>query len=671
MAEKKVFDAAGIRTVVLVARQDFGRSALVTQLPAALWPIAGKPVLERLLHHLADDGIKNVALCCAEDMSASVAAVQSDHRLAVKLVTEKLTSGTAGCLRDAVADDPGDLIMVLSGSIVCPPSIRDLVEAHTAGRADLTMVFNPGPLNEPSDWTSAEIYLCRPEVLKLIPPEGYCDIKEGLLPVVERAGGTIKPFILPRDAGNFHDQMGYLNAVSLYLRSDVAKQDGYALCERSDTRLASAASSACIDPGARLYGPLAVAEDAHVAKGAVVIGPSVLDRGTRIDANSVVVGSVLWEGSTVEAGCEVHRSIVGRRAMVPAGSVLTEQAVAARGRTRPYRPARSRTATLRGRMDRVGVRTEPHTGKAAQALAAWSQMSARGRACVLGGAIILSVFLWSYWPTVAELWHVWLRSDEYSAGLLVPFLAGYVLWARRHDLASTPVKPAMFWGAAVFVSAQAIRGLGLFFMYDSAEMLSIVLSATALTILLLGWTFTRKLAPVLAFLCLMLPWPHRVQAQIGLPLQTWATGSAVFCLELIGYDVAQDGNVITIGDTQVEVAAACNGLRMLTAFLVISALVVLLVKRAWWEKLIVLASSLPIALLCNTLRLTVTAMFFTVLKNEYVESLSHHIGGYAMMPLALALVVGEFWLLRRLVTPQMEVTPTVIARRTSQRGVDS
>jgi exosortase/archaeosortase family protein len=107
------------------------------------------------------------------------------------------------------------------------------------------------------------------------------------------------------------------------------------------------------------------------------------------------------------------------------------------------------------------------------------------------------------------------------------------------------------------------------------------------------------------------------------------------------------------------------------AFLVISALVVMLVNRSWWEKLIILASSLPIALLCNTLRLAITAVFFTVLEGESIQKLFHDFGGYAMMPLALALVVGELWLLGRLFSPQAEVKPVVIARRRPQHAVDS
>jgi hypothetical protein len=42
-----------------------------------------------------------------------------------------------------------------------------------------------------------------------------------------------------------------------------------------------------------------------------------------------------------------------------------------------------------------------------------------------------------------------------------------------------------------------------------------------------------------------------------------------------------------------------------------------------------------------------------------------------MMPLALALVVGELWLLRRLTTPPTEVQPEVIARRKPRQAVNS
>ncbi|MBN2593717.1 MAG: exosortase/archaeosortase family protein, partial [Sedimentisphaerales bacterium] len=261
-----------------------------------------------------------------------------------------------------------------------------------------------------------------------------------------------------------------------------------------------------------------------------------------------------------------------------------------------------------------------------------------------------------------ELWELWRQSDEYSSGLLVPFLAVYVLWSRRHDVALYPVRPSI-WGFFAFVGAQVVRLLGLFLMYSSAERLSVVLSIAALILLLFGWKFFRKISPILLFLCLMLPLPNVVQYYVGLNLQRWATSSAVFCLEVIGYSVTQDGHTIEMGNVSVAVLEACNGLRMITAFFVISGLVVLLVERAWWEKLVILISSLPIALLCNTIRLAVTAIFFTILEGEYWEQIFHDFGGYAMMPLALAVVVGELWLLAKLTVLPTEEKAIIITRQ--------
>ena len=161
----------------------------------------------------------------------------------------------------------------------------------------------------------------------------------------------------------------------------------------------------------------------------------------------------------------------------------------------------------------------------------------------------------------------------------------------------------------------------------------------------------------------MLPLPNFIQHYVGLNLQRWATSSAVFCLEVIGYAVTQDGHTIDMGNVSVAVLEACNGLRMITAFFVISGLVVLLVKRNWWEKLVILVSSLPIALLCNTIRLAVTAVFFTILKGEYWEQIFHDFGGYAMMPLALAAIVGELWLMTKLTVVPAKEKAIIITRR--------
>jgi exosortase len=654
-----------VRVVVLVGGRDFGRCPLGARLPAALWPIADTPVLLRLLDHLADGGIERAVVYCGKDVSADVEAVCRGSRLEVSLVTEGAISGTGGAVRDAVASDPGDLILMLSGSMVAPPPVAGLIEAHLSRGADMTVVFNPGWPDEASPGSPAEIFLCRPEVLGHIPCGGYADIKEGVIPAVLRAGGIVHPLVLEKHVGNFRDRQGYLDALDAFFQEGVPAGLGFGTDEPPSGDSVFKGVDTLVHREARVCGPVLIGDRARVLPGAVVIGPAVIGRDVVVGEDSVMVRAVLWAGATVGARCEIRESIVDRRVTIPDGMELAKQAVS--GRISDYR-TQVRHMGTRGKA--IIERAKSYLDSGVAELARWVRLPPKHVAALLGGAAVFVALLWSYWPTVANLIYELPRSQEYSSGVIVPFLAAYVIWSRREDIGSTAVRPAMLWGTAAFLFAQSVRGAGLYLMFQSAERLSLVLTIASLVLLIQGWRRFIKLAPILLFLVLMLPWPNQIQATVALPLQRWATRSAVFCLELVGYGAVRSGNLITIEGVTVNVAEACNGLRMITAFFVISGLVVLLVRRTWWEKLIVLMSSLPIALLCNTLRLAGTAMLYTVVESETGRDWIHDSEGYAMMPLALAMVVGELWLLSRLTTPPAELEPAVISRRQPQHVPD-
>jgi exosortase/archaeosortase family protein len=78
---------------------------------------------------------------------------------------------------------------------------------------------------------------------------------------------------------------------------------------------------------------------------------------------------------------------------------------------------------------------------------------------------------------------------------------------------------------------------------------------------------------------------------------------------------------------------------------VISGWLALLVQRKLWQKIVIILSALPIALLCNTIRLAVTSIAFTYISGEKWAVIFHDYGGYAMMPLALVIIMGELWIM--------------------------
>ena len=280
---------------------------------------------------------------------------------------------------------------------------------------------------------------------------------------------------------------------------------------------------------------------------------------------------------------------------------------------------------------------------------------------VLGGLVVLAAFLWSYWPTVTDLWRNGGAATSTRPACSFPSWRLMCLGCAGEDLHSYPVRPALWLGRSGLSARAGGAGRGLD-LYSFAERFSLVLSLAAVVLLVLGWQCLAKLAPVLLFLCLMLPWPHRVQGLITLPLQSWSTTSAVFCLETVGYEIQQDGNQITIG------SASFRGGGLQRPADDYGLLCDQRVGRAPGEAGLVGETgypglSLPIAFLCNTLRLAVTAVFFTIIKTKAWEQWFHDWGGYAMMPLALALVVGELWLLARLTTPSVALEPAIVSRR--------
>jgi len=654
-----------IKMVILVGGRDFGRCRLASRLPTALWPVAGRPVIERLLNSLAAQGIDQAVICSNGDSSLLAESFQTGSRLKLRFLDEPSPVGTAGCIRDAVGDETDALIMVFSASIISPPKIDTLITAHRNGRSDLTVMFNPGRGNDKSPGESAGIYICETSVMEHVPKEGYFDIKEALIPEVLRAGKTIHPAILPNHVGNFRDRRGYLCAVADYLENNPKLDADLKLCSKTDSQVTWSSADVTVDPKARIYGPVVIMDGAHVSEGALVFGPAILGRNVSINKNSVVANSVLWDDAQIGANCEIQRCVVDYSTVVRRNTIVEEKSISFKAKGIFTSLVRSILKIVGKNSGRLRGALQSQFAGIDRKLPDWVRVRKMQFVHWFAASLVMIAFLWSYWPGLVDLWGIWQRSDEYSSGILVPFLVVYVLWSRRHDIAQCPIRPSV-WGLFAFVAAQAVRLFGLFFMYGSAERLSVVLSVAALVLLLFGWQLFRKVSTILLFLCLMLPWPNRIQAAVALPLQRWATSSAIFCLEIMGYGVVREGNIIHIGDASVAVAEACNGLRMITAFFVISGLVVLVIRRAKWEKLIIFISSLPIALLCNTTRLTVTAIAFTVLKGEHWAKIFHDFGGYAMMPLALLAVVAELWLLKKLTTlPALPTTKeaVIIARQ--------
>ncbi len=226
---------------------------------------------------------------------------------------------------------------------------------------------------------------------------------------------------------------------------------------------------------------------------------------------------------------------------------------------------------------------------------------------------LLAVTVWSYWPVIVSLYKDWKSNEDYSAGQLVPLVAIFLVWHERKKLKDCLLKP-FWWAVILILISLAARAYGLLYMYESAERYSLVLVIASLVLMVFGKQVFRRLFWIFLFLFLMIPFPGQIHNMISGPLRATATQGSVFVLEAF-VNVVQQGNVLTLnGNTTLGIEEACSGLRMLSAFIIVTAFITYMVKRSRVQKALILASSIPVAIICNIIRIVVTAILMLLFQ---------------------------------------------------------
>ncbi|NLF33155.1 MAG: exosortase/archaeosortase family protein [Planctomycetes bacterium] len=281
--------------------------------------------------------------------------------------------------------------------------------------------------------------------------------------------------------------------------------------------------------------------------------------------------------------------------------------------------------------------------------AAGRRLSALAGPALLVGAV-LAAGLWAYADVIDALMSDWRHDPNYSCGQLVPLILIYLLWRRRDVLAAEKARPSV-WGAVLLLFAQVVRGAGLALLFESAQRYAMILTAAGCVLLIGGRRWLWHLRWLGALSLLMVPLPGRVHNAVSGPLQSQATAGAVFLLEVAGVSVVREGHTILMNNrVPLAVAEACSGLRMLTAFVLVAATLAMLIDRPGWQKAVVVLSSVPVAILSNLVRLFVTAELYLHVDSAVAERFFHDFAGLTMMPLAIAMLLGELALLNTLVT---------------------
>jgi len=227
--------------------------------------------------------------------------------------------------------------------------------------------------------------------------------------------------------------------------------------------------------------------------------------------------------------------------------------------------------------------------------------SSLNRNIFLGVILALGV-LFIYWQVLYNLIQQLAADEDFSYGLLLPFVSAYLVYLKWPELRRRPWRPS--WVGLIFLALALILLVSGKLVTEYYSMrLSFIIFTAGLLLLLGGWGILRLLAFPLVLLILMLPLPGIITSALTLPLQLTSSCLAAAILRTLGYPLVLAGNIIDLGVRQLQVVAACSGLRYILSLLALGIIFCYFYQRTAWKAAVLLIALIPAAILANALRI--------------------------------------------------------------------
>jgi exosortase D (VPLPA-CTERM-specific) len=226
---------------------------------------------------------------------------------------------------------------------------------------------------------------------------------------------------------------------------------------------------------------------------------------------------------------------------------------------------------------------------------------------ILAATLFLGI-IWIYGRLMVGLL-VWVARDEdFSYGLLLPVVSAYIIYLKVPELRRRPWRPSWL-GLGIMALGFSLYLVGELVTDTYLPYVSFFVVLSGGVFLLGGWSIFRQLAFPILILILMVPLPVFVTQQLTLPLQLISSRLAAEFLLALGIPLVRHGNVIDLGVRQLQVVAACSGLRYLLALLALAIIYGYFFQRRPWKAAVLIISILPTTMVANALRVAGMGLF--------------------------------------------------------------
>jgi len=266
---------------------------------------------------------------------------------------------------------------------------------------------------------------------------------------------------------------------------------------------------------------------------------------------------------------------------------------------------------------------------------------------------IAVLFVAVNWRLFGPLVGTWIHDTNWTHGFVIPLFSLYLMYVRRDELLSVSRRVSLVGLPLVVLSILAIMISFAWLKTLWLCELSMIALLFSLVLYLGGWQVIRLTWLPIVFLVFAMPIPDLLYSRIAVPLQEFAAKFSSLLLQLAGVEIeVSASNVVVTGFSgkhyPLTVAEACSGVRSLMAFLALGVAWAYLENRPIWQRVALVASAVPVAILCNVLRVAITTTMYVLDLPELGQDFMHTFAGMLMLIPAALMFWGISWFLRSL-----------------------
>ena len=259
-------------------------------------------------------------------------------------------------------------------------------------------------------------------------------------------------------------------------------------------------------------------------------------------------------------------------------------------------------------------------------------------------AVVIGVF--EFQGAMLRLYSAWTEREEYSHGILIPFIVAFLIWQRKNELLQSEFKGSWTGLTVVLLGAalKIVGDMGMFFILQQYALLVVVYGSI---LSVTGWKVFKQLWAPLLMLVLMIPLPEFLLQRFSAELQLISSQVGVWFIRLFGITVFVEGNVIDLGKYKLQVAEACSGLRYLFPLMTLSFIMAYLYQAPLWKRVTIFLSSIPVTVLMNSFRIGTIGVMVEHWGTGMAEGFLHDFQGWVVFMVSTGVLLLEMVLLTR------------------------